>query len=387
MKGTLAVGLMSGSSLDGVDAALVRIDEGIADKLSFKLIDFYSLPFNEIVRGIILNILPPRTGSVSSLSYLNYYLGEIFAEATLEVIRKSGRKPEEVRFIASHGLTVCNLTRQDEYHPRARMQIGELAVIAERTGITTVGDFRPGDVAAGGEGAPLIPFFDYHAFSVNGKNRLVVNIGGIANVTYLPASGKMEKVKAFDTGPGNILLDAYIRYLTRGEQKFDVNGERSLKGRINGNLLEWLLQHPFIYTNPPKSAGREEFGEAFFKNIIDKANEFDMNDNDICATLSAFTVDAISKNVDKYLGPIDEVIVGGGGAYNKAIMMRFKENFKGVSVLKSDDLGVPVKAKEAIGFALMGFQTLRKKPNNIHFATGATHPVVMGKIVWGRFGI
>lgn len=382
MEKSRVIGLMSGTSLDGIDAVLVNIYKDNEGKFRVEYIDMESLSFDNKILKIIKSVIPPRRGSIRNLVYLNFSLGEYFSQAVFKLLKKVDLKNKDIELISCSGLTICNLPPIDNIlYPKARMQIGELAIIAERTGIDVVGDFRPGDVAAGGEGAPLIPFFDFHTFCSDEKDRLILNIGGISNVTYLKASAGVEDVIAFDTGPGNMIINNYVSKITGSSQKFDRDGLLAKKGRVNKDLQKYLISNQFIYLKPPKSTGREEFGEKYLEEIINFSRNFDLDEFDILATITHFTADAIYKNCELFLSPIDEIIMSGGGVYNKEIIRYLKNKFISSKFYLTDDFNIPSKAKEAMGFALLGYSTKNKLFNNVPAATGAMHPVVMGKLV------
>ena len=373
---------MSGTSMDGVTAALAKIEdipevqEHARPRLKVRLLTYETYPYPLAVREHLLELC--EAGSTRKLCTMNFQLGEIFAAAALKIIEKAGKKPSDIGIIGSHGQTVCHLPRQ------GTLQIGEPAVIAERTGITTVGDFRPRDIAAGGEGAPLIPYVDYVLFSSPKISRVLLNIGGIANVTYLPAGTGLEEIKAFDTGPGNMLLDGVMQRLTKGELSYDKDGALASKGRVYSDLLAELMRHPFIRKAPPKSTGREEFGNAFLDKILDIAQQKGLSTEDLLATLTAFTVESIVENCRLFLGEFTELIASGGGAKNRALMRGLGERLVGVKVTTTQEYGIPVEAKEALGFAILAYQTLNHRPNNVPAATGAKRAVVLGKITQGR---
>jgi anhydro-N-acetylmuramic acid kinase len=380
----LTVGLMSGTSLDGIDAALVKISER-DDQVNIKLLGFESIPYPQELKQRLKHLLPPNPGSVKGLARMHFYLGQKLAEAALGVIEKAHLSPSEIDLIGSHGQTICNLPMgKNEFSPHSRLQIGDVSVIAVKTGITTVGDFRPADVAAGGEGAPLIPYFDYYAFHSPNKSRVILNIGGIANVTYIPAGAGLEGVKGFDTGPGNMLLDGLVSALTDGREVFDQDGHFAGKGIPCIALLKELMSSRFIHKHPPKSAGREEFGDNFLKELINKASVYRLSAEDLIATTTAFTAEAIAYNCKHFLGPVAELIVGGGGAFNKTLLAMLQKHFLGARVTTTEEYGIPIKAKEAMGFALLAYQAFHRRYNNVPSVTGAKHPVVMGKITWGR---
>ena len=379
----LIIGLMSGTSLDGIDAALVRIREQ-GHEIDLELVKLVSFPFSQELKKRLRHLLPPNPGSVKELARMHFHLGKKLAEAALMVIEKARLSPAEVDLIGSHGQTICNLPLgQDEFSPHSRLQIGDISVIAVKTGITTVGDFRPADVAAGGEGAPLIPYFDYHAFKSSEHSRAILNLGGIANVTYIPKGAPMDDLQGFDMGPANMLLDSLVRSLTEGREDFDRDGLWAAKGEVQQELLQKLMSHPFVRKSPPKSAGREEFGEGLLKEIVRESENDGLSKANLIATVTAFTAEAIVYNCRRFLGPIDEVIVGGGGAFNKTLLAMIQERFSKVRVTTTEEYGIPVKAKEAMGFALLAYQTLHRRPNNVPSVTGAAHPTIMGKIAWG----
>jgi len=375
------VGLMSGTSADGIDAALVDIK--MESDLQMELIAFEHTPYPEKLRRELQGIMSPGQGTIDELAYLHYFLGQKFGEAALRVIEGSGLERSQVELVCSHGHTVRNLPPREGYFPsRCRMQLGEIAVIAEITGITTVGDFRPAEVAAGGEGAPLISNFDYHMFTSPESSRIVLNIGGISNVTYLPAGASLEDVRAFDVGPGNMIIDEVVWRLTDGAQSFDQDGQMAAAGVTHAGLLAELMDHPFIKHSPPKSAGREEFGQQFVDQVMARSEALGVAGQDLVATVTEFTAEAIALNCRTHFQRIDELIAGGGGAYNRTLMGMLQSKLGGAKVSTTEDYGVPIDAKEAMGFAFLGYQTLHRRPNNVPKATGARHPVIMGKVAW-----
>lgn len=349
-----------------------------------KLTELETYPYSPELKRQLIAL--GESGTTRELCSMNFYLGELFAEAALKVIEKAGRFREEIGLIGSHGQTICHLPQGLEgfrFSVPSTLQIGEIDVIAERTGITTIGDFRPKDIAAGGEGAPLIPYADYYLFYSLHKHRVILNIGGIANVTYIPARASLNEIIAFDTGPGNMVIDGVLRRLTGDESAYDKNGEIAAKGRVNQRLLQELMHHPFISRCPPKSTGREEFGEGFLAQLMERARSLRLSDEDLVTSVTAFTAGAIAENCQRFLGRIDEVIVSGGGAHNRTLLRMLEERLKGVYVTTTQAYGIPVEAKEAIGFAILAYQAFHHRANNVPSATGAKHPVILGKISWG----
>ena len=317
----------------------------------------------------------------------NAWLGEVFAAAALEVIARAGLTPRQVDAIASHGQTAWHIPPEGG-HAGATLQIGEPCVIAERTGVLTVADFRPRDMAAGGQGAPLAPFADYLLFRSQQQSVAVVNIGGIANVTLLPRACRPEEVIAFDTGPGNMVIDGLVSLYTHGEQTCDTDGVRAARGAINRRLLYELMNQPYFSQPPPKSTGREAFGMNYVESLWMAFNNAPgLSPDDFIATATAFTAESIAQAFRDFIFPhgrVDAVILGGGGSYNPTLKRMIAERLPGISLLTHEEMGIAGDAKEAIAFALLGHATLCGVPNNVPSATGAAHPVLLGKIVPGR---
>ena len=379
----LSVGLMAGTSLDGIDAALVSL-EGSGPNTKISIIEFITLPYAGDLKKFILKNSNAESARIDELARLNFLLGEAFAEAALEVIRKAEKKPEEIDLIGSHGQTVHHLPKRERFFGRdigATLQIGEPSVIARRTGIITVGDFRPADIAEGGEGAPLIPLVDRILFTDDRLCSIALNIGGIANVTFIPPRGSDLETIAFDTGPGNMIIDNLMRRFTDDERHHDEGGETALSGTVDPALLERMLAHPFLLEEPPKSTGREEFGGEYTDWLMRAGEKLAFKD--LIATAAAFTVETIARAIELHLDPLhpaDRLIVSGGGVKNHAIMKGLTERLPHLEVLPSDRLGIPADAKEAIGFAILANETIRGNPGNLPSATGASKPTVLGKI-------
>ena len=374
------IGLMSGTSADGVDAALVEI-EGCGMDTRLRLVEFITYPLPEDVRERLFNIFAPSDCSVEDICEMNFVLGNIFAQAALEVIAKAGLETSDIDLIGSHGQTVCHLPDGDV---PSTLQIGEPAVIAYRTGIVTVGDFRVADVAAGGQGAPLVPYVDFLLFRDESKTRAMQNIGGISNATILPAGGSLEDIIAFDTGPGNMLIDATTRLITDGEKSYDHNGEMAAKGVVDDSLLQELLSHPFIDRPPPKTTGREEFGELLAHKLIYAAEQMGISDLDLLATVTAYTAECIRQNYESFVLPkynVSEILVSGGGLRNLTLMGLLRKRFHPIPVMSVEDLGLSSDAKEAIAFAVLANETIHGNPGSVPSATGADGPVVLGKVV------
>jgi len=381
----MVAGLMSGTSMDGVDVVLVEL-KGSARRLRMKGYKYYLRPYSEELRKTLLRAA--ERGSTRMTCLLNMAVGKVFADALLSVLEEAGVEPRDIDLISSHGQTLYHAPRPTSVAGitvRSTLQIGEISVLAERVGRPTVGDFRVRDMAAGGEGAPIIAYVDYILFSSK-TGRAVQNLGGIANVTVLPPTPSIEEVYAFDTGPGNMLIDGVVSILTRGERRIDVNGEMAAEGSVDEVLLERLMKHPFIRMPPPKTTGREEFGLRLARKIVEAGRRRGLSPEDIVATVTMFTVKSIIYNYDKYILPkmsINEVIVGGGGARNKTLMGMLREELRsrGIRLSFHEDYGIDSKAKEALGIAILGHEAANGVPNNVPGATGARRKVVMGKFV------
>ncbi|MBS4192463.1 anhydro-N-acetylmuramic acid kinase [Bacillus sp. FJAT-49705] len=377
-KKKLAIGLMSGTSMDGIDAALVEL-EGQGENTNVTLVAFETFSFTEDERSKIKSLCDPVTSSVDQICRMNVYLGHKFAEASLKITALAKYCPKDVDFISSHGQTIYHMP---EFH--ATLQIGELAVIAEETGCLTVGDFRPSDMAVGGQGAPLVPFTDYLLFHSKEKDRVLLNIGGMSNITILPKAGGAKSVYGFDTGPGNVLIDEIVKIETNNRFSFDKNGDIAMSGSIHHSILNDLIaKDPFIRLPPPKSTGREQYTEQMAREIWDIANSQGISFSDIIATVTQYTVEAVISNLEQYVFPknsISEVIVSGGGVYNAAIIkgLAAYEKYK---ILKMEDIGYSSDAKEAISFAILGNECLHGNCNNLPNVTGAQRQTIMGKIV------
>ena len=374
------VGLMSGTSADGVDAAIVDIT-----KKKVRLLAFEVFPFGGALRKAVLRLCRPETARLEDICHYNFVLGEVFADAVSKLCSRSGIAPSSIDLIGSHGQTIYHNPQGTRYGGRvirSTLQIGEPSVIAQRTGITTVADFRPRDIAAGGEGAPLVPYADYILYGHNRISRAVQNIGGIANVTFLPSGGRLSDVLAFDTGPGNMVIDGIVRLVSKGTKHFDRNGRMAARGKVDTKLLNEMLRHPFFRRRPPKSTGREEFGEAFAEQVYRQARKKGLADADIAATVTAFTAQTIARAYRQFLPTVpDELILCGGGAHNRTLVGILHNELPEVKVLSSEDFGISVDAKEAVSFAILAWATMNGMANNVPAATGADMPVVLGKII------
>jgi anhydro-N-acetylmuramic acid kinase len=369
-------GLMSGTSADGVDVAIVDIDAG---KVRVRVFDTF--PYSAQLRKCILK----QSLNVADVCHLNFVIGEVFAESLIKLCKKSKIPLGSIDLIGSHGQTIYHNPKGRRFGNktiRSTLQIGEPSIIAQKTGIATVADFRPKDLAAGGQGAPLVPFADYFLFRDKHRNRAIQNIGGITNITYLPANCRMSDIIAFDTGPGNMLIDGLISILSKGRQNYDRAGKLAAKGIVNKAILNNMLKHPFFRKRPPKSTGREEFGRRYCDEFYRKVVKKSLPAENIMATVTAFTVVSIAQAYRRFLPQMpDEIVLAGGGAHNTTLVEMLRQQLDECKILLSDDLGINCDAREAISFAILAYATIRGIPNNIPAATGAKQPLVLGKIV------
>lgn len=374
----IVVGLMSGTSADGTDVAIVEI-EGEPPALHWRLRHFASVPHPAELQTAVLRAMRPETGTVDKLCTLNVALGEQFAEAALAATAEAGLELADVGLIGSHGQTVWH--DPDGVVP-ATLQLGEAAVIAERTGVAVVSNFRPRDIAAGGQGAPLVGYVDALLLAHPTKVRAAQNIGGIANVTFLPPHSRPDlRPFAFDTGPGNALLNETAVYLTNGRWQYDHDGQLAAAGQVHSGLLEWLRQNPYYQRHPPKTTGRELFSRAYAQHIWALAAAKQMSDNDLMATLTALTAHTIADAYRHFLPlPPDEMIISGGGAQNPVLMRLLAEALPEVAIVPAADLGLPGEAKEAIAFAILAYETWNGRCSNLPSATGAKKAVILGQI-------
>jgi anhydro-N-acetylmuramic acid kinase len=377
----LVAGLISGTSVDGIDVAIVDIRGAGFDQRVLPLAH-HTIDYPPAVRRAVLSVSNADTHT-SKISQLNFLLGELFAEAVFEACRRSQVPPQSLDLIGSHGQTIYHQAAATEFYGRAvasTLQIAEPAVIAGRTGIPVVADFRPADMAAGGQGAPLVPYVDYLLYRDAKLGRVSLNIGGIANVTAIPPAAESEQVIAFDTGPGNMLIDALVSQFSRGTMGYDRDGRMAASGTVSEPLLEELLDSPYLKQPPPKSAGREQFGVEFVSGLL----EHGLSPADLVATATAFTAASVADAIERFVRPrmpVDQLIVSGGGLRNPEIMARLNKLLAHVEFHESNDFNIDTDAKEAIAFAVLAHETYHGRPANLPSATGARHPVILGKLV------
>ncbi|NWF89468.1 MAG: anhydro-N-acetylmuramic acid kinase [Ignavibacteriaceae bacterium] len=377
------IGLMSGTSVDGVDVVLVKL---IGNRINTKIkqMGFHTYPFPKKMREMILRNAEKNGGNVTEICKLNFLIARVYIDAIKKLCRKLNFPINKVDLIVSHGQTIHHLPTKEKlfgYDASSTLQIGDPSVIAKLTGVLTVGDFRVGDVALGGQGAPLIPYFDYIIFHSSKKNRALLNIGGISNFTILNKKGKVNDVVAFDTGPGNMLID----YLTKQyfNKDYDKDGRIAIRGKLSLELFDFLKDSDdFIEQKPPKSTGREYYGKDFLAKIV---NKFIMLPNeDVIRTATMFTAYAVYRNYEKFIAKktkIDELIISGGGARNPILVSDLKNYFgKSVEIKNIESLGISSDAKEAICFAVLANETISGNETNISRVTGAGCKTILGKI-------
>ena len=381
------VGLMSGTSVDGIDAALVEI--GDTDEApEVRLVAFEDRPWPEKVREQIFPLFRPETATVDKIGYMNFLMGEIYAQSVASVVEKAGLTLADIDLIGSHGQTIWHAPEvcdKDGFPVIFTVQIGEGSVIAARTGVPTVSDFRVADMAVGGQGAPLVPFSEYLLYRRPGETILLQNIGGIGNMTVLPGDEGPEAVYAFDTGPGNMIIDAVVSALTGGEKTYDAGGAMASEGKVDQELLAMLQQDPYYSMPLPKTTGRELFGVQYVEKILDYRREHGLSDADLLATVTDLTAWSIVDGYARYVLPkrqATELVVGGGGSYNATLLGFLRERFApyGVKVRTQEDLGWSSDAKEAVAFAIMADCCVREKPNVLPSVTGAKAAAIMGKL-------
>ncbi|MFS0859428.1 anhydro-N-acetylmuramic acid kinase [Paenibacillus taichungensis] len=387
------IGLMSGTSLDGTDAALVRIltdDSGALQKID--LVDFVCVPYSNELREVLIRLCSPETARVDELTAAHFGVSEWYAHSVRELIRSSGIPSGQVDAISMHGQTVWHSPVSSAFPGPAgeslpvvsTLQIGESAVVRERTGLPVIGNLRARDMAAGGEGAPLTPYADALMFSSPEEGRLVQNIGGIGNVTVLPSASSNEGISAFDTGPGNMVMDAIVRQATGGRQHYDPNGSIAAQGRFNQDLVDLCLDDTYFKRLPPKSTGREVYGAAYAARLMEMAAARSLSLEDTLATATCLTAETIVRAVKDFILPkvhISAMLACGGGTSNATLMEMIRQRLpEGIRLERTADYGIPDDAREAIGFALLGHEALMGRTNTLPAVTGAKHAVISGHL-------
>ncbi|MCC7447179.1 MAG: anhydro-N-acetylmuramic acid kinase [Anaerolineae bacterium] len=369
----IVLGIISGTSVDRIEGAIVRFEER-ADSpgtLFAAILAHDSHPIPNRLREACLSMLPPGRGSVRAVCEVNFAVGEVFAEAANTISNRASIRPD---LIASHGQTIYHLV--EGKRALATLQIGHPSIIAERTGITTIADFRPRDIAAGGQGAPLVNLLDVLLLSGTDTPRAAQNLGGIANMTIVAPD---VEPFAFDSGPANSLLDYAAAKLSGGKLTYDKDGAWAARGKVNEALLAEMMAHPYLKLQPPKSTGKEHFGPAFVEPILARG----LDSADCMATLTAFTAHSIAQAYHDFAPYVREVFVSGGGAHNRTLMAMIETATPDITWRRIDELGLPSDSKEAIAFALLGYQTLHGRPGTVPTCTGASHATVLGHITPG----
>ncbi len=375
------LGMMSGTSVDGIDTAIMEFF-GFMPHLEWKFLAHSHILFSESLRKQIFECFSPSSSSVDKICALNFALGRAYGEAALKAISEAEMSPSEIDLIGNHGQTVWHIPPPSLQS--STLQLGEPALIAEITGRPVISNFRPADMAAGGNGAPLVSFADFCFLSHPEMVRAAQNIGGIANVTWLPRTNDpSQNIISFDTGPGNMLIDDAAERISNGELHYDQNGRIAAAGKVNHDFLSSIMMDPYFGKRPPKTTGREYFGRQYGAKLYKEAREKNISENDYVATITALTAQSIADAYREFLPEMpQEVIVHGGGTQNPVLMNMLQEALAPSKVLSTDEFGLPADAKEAAAFALMAYQTWYGLPGNIPSATGASHPAIMGSITY-----
>ena len=378
----LVVGLMSGTSADGVDAALTRIT-GCGTSTKVEQLGFYFQPFDNQTRQQILNVCGGDFGGSRELCLLGTHLGKLYAQAVRGLVAQTGI--HHVDLIGCHGQTVYHIPEETPYlgtSIRGTLQIGDPSYLSEEFGCPVVSDFRIRDMAAGGLGAPLVPYTEFLLYRSETDDVALQNIGGIGNITLLPAGCSLEDVTAFDTGPGNMVIDALAARVTNGALRYDDGGKLARQGQVSAELLRYLVDSDdYLRLAPPKTTGREHYSAAFVDALWRKGEELGLTGYDKIATATAFTAESICLAVEHHCPQKPErLIVGGGGSHNPVLMELLQAGLPGCEVVTNEALGLDSDAKEAVAFAILANEMLHGRCNNAPSATGAAHPVVMGKL-------
>ncbi len=372
-------GIMSGTSVDGIDVAIVDIDDKPSG-LAVKPVAFHSVPYPKLVREAVLAVSNSMTHT-ATIARLGFLLGELYAAAVQETCRRRRVPLDSIVLLGMHGQTIFHESDPVEYlghRIASTLQIGEAAVVSERTGLWTISNFRERDIAAGGKGAPLVSIVDYLLFRDHRTGRVALNIGGIANITVIPAGADTLDILAFDTGPGNMVIDALVTHMSKGRQHFDRDGRIAAKGKIHRRLLDSMLSDPYFAFDPPKTAGREQFGQQFANGLIATGVKLP----DLIATATELTARSIAQAIASAVTKEDrirEIMVSGGGVHNRVIMQRLAELMPQFSVNSTEVHGIDPDAKEAIAFAVLAYEFIQGRPGNLPSATGARHPALLGK--------
>lgn len=380
------IGVMSGTSLDGVDAVLAEF-RGAPPAVQWRLTAHAAISFDTLLRRRLLALAEGRALPAREAGSVHFALGELYANAVLGALHSGKIDAQKLSGVTLSGQTVYHQSPRRAHGEGVSLQLGSGPVVAQRLGVPVVSDLRAADIAAGGEGAPLVPYADWLLFRSETEGRAILNVGGIANLTAFPAGARPEEVVAFDTGPGNLVMDGLVRELGIGREGFDRGGARAARGRPHHMLVEDALRHPFFSTPPPRSAGREEFGESFVREWIGEGRRMGLRPEDLLSTACLLTAESISRSLREYVRsrfPLQAVYVGGGGAYNATLLRMLIERLSGIRIETTKALGVPPECREALAFAVLGRETLAGRPGNLPQATGAKRRVVLGSVSDGR---
>lgn len=379
----LVIGLMSGTSADGVDAALVKI-AGCGLKTKLNTLAYVSIPFEPQVRERVLALAGGDVGGSRELCLMSFLLGKLYVRACEAVCDKAGVSKTDIDLIGSHGQTLWHIPRTEVYLGESitgTLQIGEASLLNEAFGCPVVSDFRVRDMAAGGQGAPLVPYTEYILYRSESETVALQNIGGIGNITLLPKGGALCDTAAFDTGPGNMVIDALTGIFTNGALRYDEDGRIAARGHVSGELLSFMLDDDYIAAAPPKTTGREHYGAAYTEALIRRAGELHISWEDIIATATRFTAECIREGIARFCRPCpDRLIVGGGGASNPTLMGFIRDALPDIRVMTNEDIGLISDAKEAVAFAILANDRAFGIYCNAPSATGARHPAVLGKL-------
>ncbi len=382
----LVIGIMTGTSMDNIDAVLVKFKTNDEANHIYKILANCSIEFPVTLKNEILYLIENPV-HISNISKINFQISKLYSEVVKKLCFENNIASTQIDAIAIHGQTVWHQTPEPstqlstiENKQSSTLQLASISALAQLTGITTVGNFRAADIALGGNGAPLVPIFDYMFLTDNKENRIVLNIGGIANITYLPSGCSKNDVIAFDTGPGNILIDRAMNIFF--DKQFDTNGEIARSGNMIVNLFNALKNSDYILKPPPKSTGRELFNDSYLENYLGKIDLYNINKEDIIHTLTVFTAWSITENIRLFTPKFDRIIVSGGGVKNTYLMELLTDVFPHLTISTTDDFGIPSQIKEALCFAYLAYRTLGGLPGNIPSATGATREAILGEVAF-----
>ncbi len=382
----LVMGVMSGTSADGVDVALARVRGGGATRVSGELLAHATFRMGKAVRAEVLRVAEGRPATAGEISQLNFRLGEAFGDAVLRACKRFRVATSRIGLIGSHGQTIFHQGAASPFLGRptaSTLQIGEGAVIAARTGVHTVTDFRTADMAVGGQGAPLVPYVDWLLYTHPKMGRVSLNLGGIGNITVLPAGAELSQVYAFDTGPGNMVIDALVEYFTKGKKRFDEDGHIARRGASHAELLAEMMKDEYVQVTPPKSTGREYYGREYVERLLKLGKRYRASSDDLVRAATIFTALSVVDALKRFVASrttIAQVIVSGGGARNPVIMAQLAAALEPIEVMSSSALGMDIDAKEAYAFALLAYETWHRRSGNLSSATGAKRSAILGKI-------